>query len=148
MEWPVNSNGKGYNQCFSTVNILPEAQSFGNSFQGNSIFFSMVCGVDIKHVETPPIALSIPNTLNGSNWFIVVRAPMYGAVSSHILAHTMQEKTRIFRFSGSTSSAVHVNKIDWEHDTAIFGMIAVNINRPTVISGDTVMNESMKTWNY
>lgn len=70
---------------------------------------------------------------------------MYGAVSNHILAHTMQEKAKIFRFSGSTNSDVHVNKIDWEHDTAIFGMIAVNMNRPTFISGDTVMYEQIKT---
>lgn len=146
MECVLHRNGKSYKQCCSMVKILPGTQAVGNSFSGQS--FSMVRGVFIKHVASPPIALSSPNTLNGNSWCICIRAPIYGADSSQILAHTTQEKTRIFRFFGSTNSAVHVNKIDWEHDTAIFGIIAVNINRPTFMSGDTVKYKEIKIWIF
>lgn len=78
---------------------------------------------------------------------------MYGAVSNQILAQTIQENIKIFRFSGPTSSAVHVNNIDCEHDTAILGMIAVNISRAVFVSAGTVRykpkNEKlMACWYY
>lgn len=71
---------------------------------------------------------------------------MYGAVSNQILAQTTQEKTKIFLCFGLTNSAVHENKIDWEQDTAIFGMIAVSINRPTCTSADTVWHAYSYKW--
>lgn len=111
-------------------------------------FFVNVLGVDIIQVDTPPIALRIPNTLNGNSWWISNKAPIYGAVSNQILAHTMHEKTKIFRFSGGTNSVVHVNKIDWDVDTATFGMIAVNIKRPTLVSGETVIIKNEKLLIY
>lgn len=143
--WWEFVTAKCFQEFYNIVNTFPGAQAVGNTFSRHC--FSIVRGVVIKHVAPPPITLSIPNTLNDSSWCISIRAPMYGAVSNQILAHMMQETTKIFRFSGLTNSVVHENNIDWEHDTAIFGMIAVSINRPTLTSGDTVRyTAQMKIW--
>lgn len=88
-------------------------------------------------VAMPPNALSTPNTDNGIIWWNPTKAPIKGADSSHTRAHITHDSMQIFRFSGGTSSAVLVNNIDCDVDTATFATNAVNIKYIDVSSSET-----------
>lgn len=64
-------------------------------------------------------------------------APIKGADSSHSRAHMTHDNIQIFRFSGGTSSAVLVNSIDCDVETATFAINAVNIKYIDVSPSET-----------
>lgn len=78
-------------------------------------------------VATPPIRLIVPNAANGKVWPNPTRAPMKGAESRQIRAHTMQENKKMGRFSGATTSPEQVNSMDCDVETATLAKAAVSI---------------------
>lgn len=76
------------------------------------------------HEQIPPHNSMKPNAANGNRLCRNVNAPMNGAVSNQIRAHTTHENMQIFCFVVGTNSAVHVNKTAWEQVVAIIEIIA------------------------
>lgn len=68
-----------------------------------------------------------------------VNAPINGAVSNQIRAHTIQENMQIFCFVSGNSSAVHVNKTACEQVVAMTDSIANIIPNEMYAVSETVI---------
>ncbi|CAD7093445.1 unnamed protein product [Hermetia illucens] len=91
----------------------------------------IVRGLLIKAVKTPPTILNEANAVWGTSCPKITVAPINGAVSSHILAHTIVENAQICFFSALTNSVVHVVKSASVEDMADLDIIADSIKSAT-----------------
>lgn len=77
----------------------------------------------------PPKIDNDANRVCGINRPKTIVAPMYGAVSNHILAQTVVENEQIFRFSNGTNSIVHDASMAKVEDMAALDIIAISISK-------------------
>lgn len=96
-----------------------------------------VRGLLMSDMQIPPTMAKAVYEVCGISCPMTTVEPINGAPSSQKRAQQIVENEVIFRFSGLTSSTVHVVSMESDVEIAILETIAVHINMATFASSDT-----------